>query len=264
MSDIVALAIVDTPGGPGADWPFPAVVLVHGWCCDATDWDEFVAHIARHARVVTVELRGHGHSPDGASWDLASMAADVAAVLDRLDIAGAMLVGHSAGAEVVGQIAADRPDLAARLVAIDPAFGVAERDRARAELASERMVTSDPREVVAEYFAALIEPAELAARHRRLALRARPRAARGMFDAVNLGPDSWHFAREASRFLARVQQPLLTIYRNADRAEAGRRLRQNPADRVLEYGGTGHWPHQQHPDRFLADLDEWARAAHGS
>lgn len=256
----VRLHVVDSPAdGAGLDWHVPAIVLVHGWSCDSTDWDEFVPHLRQHARVVTLDLRGHGRSPVASSYDLASMANDVGVVLDDLGIDDSVLVGHSAGAEVVVQLALDRPELARLVVAVEPAYGVPEGDRESLESVSRHLHAVDPRTVVAERFASIPEPAHLQARHRRLAFAARADVSAAMFDAVNLSTDGWHFETETRRTLGSLRVPLLAIYRNDRRAAIGRTFVKGPEDAVLDYG-AGHWPHQEHPRRFLDDLDTWIRS----
>lgn len=264
MPDEVVLTVIDHEPYASADWDVPAVVLVHGWCGDSTEWEDLVPGFRQHARVLLVELRGHGSSPDGdshdaqslAAHDAQSLAADVAAAVDARDIRGVVLIGHSAGGEVVVQLAVDRPELVR--VTVDPAYGVQESDRPRQQDVSRMMALGDPTHVVADYFGALNEPPLLAARHRALALAVRPSASRAMFDAINLGPHSWHFKEQSRRMLARVEVTLLAVYRNEQRAEVGRRLAKGPDDAVLVYD-TGHWPHQEYRDRFLADADAWVR-----
>jgi pimeloyl-ACP methyl ester carboxylesterase len=243
---------------PGADWLIPAVVLVHGWCCDGSDWAEFISPLRKHARVVVVDLRGHGESPEGDTYDLRTMSADVGRVLDRLGLADVLLVGHSAGSEVVMQLAVDRPELARLTVTLDPAYGVPDAKRGMVAGVGRELVSGDTNAVVARYFAAISEPESLERRHRMLALKARPVPAQQMFLAFNLSESSWHFAEGAEAFLARRTQPLLAIYRDADRGAIGRRFATRPGDLVLDYR-SGHWPHQEQPARFLADLDRWVR-----
>jgi pimeloyl-ACP methyl ester carboxylesterase len=258
-TDEVALALHDHPARPGAGWPVPATVLIHGWCCDSSDWDEFLPTLRSHSRVITLDLRGHGGSPDGTAHDAPTMARDVAAALDRLGLTGSLLVAHSAGTEVAMQLVVDRPDLAALAIVVDPAYGVPDARREQVAVVGRELVEHEPREVVARYFAAIPEPAALARRHRELALRARPRTAREMFLDFNLGPSSWHFESDARRFLAQRSLPVLAIYRSAERAAVGATFATRPGDLVLNYD-SGHWPHQEQPERFLADVERWVGA----
>ena len=38
----------------------PALVFVHGWCCDKSYWDPQVRYFAADHQVITVDLAGHG------------------------------------------------------------------------------------------------------------------------------------------------------------------------------------------------------------
>jgi 3-oxoadipate enol-lactonase len=95
----------------------PAVVLLHGTPFDADAWDPLVPLLAGR-RVVRFDARGHGVAaavPVGDDGEFRRLAADVVAVLDRLDIAQAHVVGHSWGGETAQRVALDHPDRVTRL-----------------------------------------------------------------------------------------------------------------------------------------------------
>jgi pimeloyl-ACP methyl ester carboxylesterase len=80
----------------------PAVILVHGWACDANYWQAQIAPLASHYTVVAVNLAGHGASAANRSdWSIANYAQDVAAVARQIPNTQLVLVGHSMGAAVV-------------------------------------------------------------------------------------------------------------------------------------------------------------------
>lgn len=79
----------------------PLVVLVHGITEDSRTWRPVVERLASHHRVVALDLRGHGSSGTADDYDLAAMAADVAAVTDDVAAEQVHLVGHSLGGAVV-------------------------------------------------------------------------------------------------------------------------------------------------------------------
>ena len=88
------------------------IVLVHGLALDHRTWHHQYADLADRCRLVGVDLRGHGRSTLGDEpFGPHRSAADVATVFEQLDLHGAVLVGHSLGGTVVGQLCADRPDL---------------------------------------------------------------------------------------------------------------------------------------------------------
>jgi 3-oxoadipate enol-lactonase len=77
------------------------VVLLHGYPFNRSLWRDQIAALAKDYRVIAPDLRGHGKSAvtsGNATMEL--MAADVAALLDRLDISGATIGGLSMGGYV--------------------------------------------------------------------------------------------------------------------------------------------------------------------
>jgi non-heme chloroperoxidase len=75
------------------------VVLIHGYPLSGRAWDRQVPVLleAGH-RVITYDRRGFGQSSQPAvGYDYDTFAADLAALLDHLDLWDAMLVGHSMG-----------------------------------------------------------------------------------------------------------------------------------------------------------------------
>jgi pimeloyl-ACP methyl ester carboxylesterase len=79
-----------------------AVVFVHGWSCDRTYFQHQFEAFSRQYRVVALDLAGHGESTvRRANSTIALYGADVAAVVKKLDLEPAVLVGHSMGGDVV-------------------------------------------------------------------------------------------------------------------------------------------------------------------
>ena len=98
----------------------PALVFVHGWSCDAGYWDAQVTHFAATNRVVTIDLAGHGRSgQERKAYTIEAFGGDVAAVLQKLDLTGAILVGHSMGGPVIVEAALAAPDRVVGLVGVD-------------------------------------------------------------------------------------------------------------------------------------------------
>jgi non-heme chloroperoxidase len=76
------------------------VVFSHGWPLNADVWDDQMMFMAsRGFRCIAFDRRGHGRSSqpwDGNNYDV--FAADLSTLIDALNLKGATLVGHSAGA----------------------------------------------------------------------------------------------------------------------------------------------------------------------
>jgi pimeloyl-ACP methyl ester carboxylesterase len=122
------------------------VLLLHGLASNARIWDGVAPRlVGAGLRVVALDLRGHGASDQpGSGYDFASVGRDLAAALGGLGLERPVLAGHSWGANVALQFAADRPGAAAGLALVDGALrGVAEwagptREEVRRRLAPPR------------------------------------------------------------------------------------------------------------------------------
>ena len=84
------------------DWgPKNAQPLVfhHGWPLSSDDWDTQMLYFVGHGyRVIAHDRRGHGRSSQSSDGhDMDHYAADVAAVVEHLDLRHAVHIGHSTG-----------------------------------------------------------------------------------------------------------------------------------------------------------------------
>jgi len=119
-SDGLALAYDDiVPAGAARD----TVVLIHGFATNAEEnWRRlgwYGAFERRGARVVAIELRGHGRSDkpqDPRSYSVEAMAGDIVAMMDHLDIGRADVMGYSLGARLAARVATTQPDRVANLI----------------------------------------------------------------------------------------------------------------------------------------------------
>lgn len=103
-------------GGTGT----PAIVVLHGLLGSSRNWQSAgTALAARGSRVIALDLRNHGESPWAETCGPAEMAADVAAWLERSGLCPVHLLGHSLGGKVAMRLAAERPELVARLTVVD-------------------------------------------------------------------------------------------------------------------------------------------------
>jgi non-heme chloroperoxidase len=75
------------------------VVLVAGMLMSSDMWQYQMLHLTENGfRAVACDRRGHGRSDDpGTGYDFDTLAGDLAALLNRLDLTDVTLVGHSMG-----------------------------------------------------------------------------------------------------------------------------------------------------------------------
>lgn len=103
----------------------PALVLVNSLGTDLRVWDALAPHLADRFRLVRYDKRGHGLTDATASpYAMALLAADLAGLLDRLEIGEAVICGLSIGGMIAQQLSAERPDLIRGLVLMDTAHKI--------------------------------------------------------------------------------------------------------------------------------------------
>ncbi len=96
-------------GAPDAD--APCVVFVHGAGMDHTVWALPARHFARKGlRVAAPDLPGHGRSAGAPLASIVAMSEWLGRLLDALEIAEAVVVGHSMGSLVAWRFAMDNAE----------------------------------------------------------------------------------------------------------------------------------------------------------
>jgi pimeloyl-ACP methyl ester carboxylesterase len=112
--DGVALAYTEQGQGN------PPMVFVHGWSCDHRYFAPQVDHFSRGHRTIAVDLRGHGASDaPQQEYTMSGFADDVAWLCRELRVEKPVVVGHSMGAVIALQLAAQHPDVPSAIVMID-------------------------------------------------------------------------------------------------------------------------------------------------
>jgi len=76
------------------------------------------------ARVVGIDLRGHGRSGDEPPWDIPTHIADVLETATALGIDRATWIGHSFGGRIVAELSGAASDRVERAVLLDPAMHI--------------------------------------------------------------------------------------------------------------------------------------------
>jgi pimeloyl-ACP methyl ester carboxylesterase len=100
-----------------------AVVLLHGGAGNGDHWALQVVPLAKGHRVIALDARGHGRSSLGTEpIGYHRLAEDVVAVLDRLKVPRASVVGWSDGAIVGLDLAIHHPERVDRLVLLGANF----------------------------------------------------------------------------------------------------------------------------------------------
>ncbi|MDY6824457.1 MAG: alpha/beta hydrolase [Thermodesulfobacteriota bacterium] len=108
------------------------VVLIHGWLCTAGFWQKQIPALSENHRVVAVDLIGCGYSDkplnDDISYSTDNQARWVLALMDRLGLERASIIGHSLGGHIATKIALAAPERLDKLVLLSAA-GFSENPR---------------------------------------------------------------------------------------------------------------------------------------
>ena len=97
------------------------LLLIHGLASSSRSWKKQVPFFARHYRVITFDIRGHGRSdrPLREPYSIKLFAADAVELMRALGIDSAHVVGFSMGGMVGFQLAVDVPEMVTSLVAVN-------------------------------------------------------------------------------------------------------------------------------------------------
>jgi pimeloyl-ACP methyl ester carboxylesterase len=213
-------------------WRFGVALADAGWRADAVD------------------LRGHGTAPRALDYTIAAYATDLAAT--RPDDGGTweLVIGHSLGAAASVLTVADDPAWTRRLVLIDPAIALIERDREIVRASQERSFENPTAAAVrAEHPDWHEQDVELKA------LSAQ-QASRWAVEQTSIQNATWDVRAEALRIAVPTHviasdPGVYSIFRGTP-AEAV--VEQNPLFTMSTVAGAGHSPHRDQPEATIAAL----------
>ena len=100
------------------------IVLLHGafYTIDM-NWGQLIPELSKTRKIIAVELQGHGHSPfSDRKLDIATLASDVAEVMNFLKIDSADVAGYSMGGSIAYQFAVNYPKRLRKLVIISSTY----------------------------------------------------------------------------------------------------------------------------------------------
>lgn len=241
------------------------LVLVHGSWVDGSTWDAVRPALARSFDVVSFDRRGHSRSPPApAAGTIHDDVADLAELIETLNLQPAHVAGASWGGSIALRLVATRPELVRTVSVHEPPLFDLLDDRDWPELTELRAV--------------LAEVAE------RLEAGDHDGAARLYFDRIALAPQGWDgfeparqamLMSNAATYLGQCRDPdALGFELGSLRAFTGpalitygdrrppmfRRiaelvLQAMPEARARLIRGTAHDPQVTHPDAYVEAIE---------
>jgi pimeloyl-ACP methyl ester carboxylesterase len=255
----------------------PAVLLLHGLGCDHTTWLPVIASLARRYTVIAPDLLGHGVSDKPrADYSVGGYANGMRDLLTVLGIDRVTVVGHSFGGGVAMQFAYQYPERTERLVLV-----------ASGGLGPE--VSPGIRAITTPGFHQAMGVLTLPGLRHASTAGLRALAGTGLRTTRDLGEvadilDSWKDprTRAAIRHVVRAvvdwkgqivtmsdraylteAMPMCVVWGRNDMVipvrHAAHAAALAPLARVEVIPNAGHFPHKDHPERFVKIVNDFIR-----
>jgi pimeloyl-ACP methyl ester carboxylesterase len=126
---VPTVVTVDT-GGAGTTY-----LLIHGIGVSSRYFERLVPVLAESGRVIAVDMPGFGGLPKPEhGMTVEDFASSVAGLMDRLALRSCVIVGHSMGTQIAGNLAVTRPDLVKAVALLGPVMDPRSRSALRAAL----------------------------------------------------------------------------------------------------------------------------------
>jgi pimeloyl-ACP methyl ester carboxylesterase len=231
------------------------VVLLHGVTDSWRSFEPVLPYLPSSLHAFTLTQRGHGDADrptDGYRYE--DLAADVAAFLDAVGLAQAVIVGTSMGSSVAQRFAIDYPDRTLGNVLM-AAFAGYSHNSAVVEFAAVVATLTDPidpsfaREFQESTLARPIPP-EWLDTFVQESLKVPARVWRAVFAAS--------LADQTAKDFDRIDSPTLIMWGDQDafvpKSDQDALLAAIPGSRLLVYPGGGHAIHWEDPALVAADL----------
>ena len=226
----------------------PALILTHGYSSTGEMWAGQIAPLARHFKVVTWDMRGHGRSDypeDQAAYSEAATVADMAALLDAVGARDAVVGGLSLGGYMSLAFHATHPQRTRGLLIIDTGPGY-KNDQARDGWNANAIRTAERYEANGLPDPARVSAEVRLARHRDATGLAR--AARGMLTQKNA---------RVIESLPSIKVPAVVIVGADDTpflAASDYMAAKIPGAKKVVIAGAGHSANIDQPDAFNSAL----------
>jgi pimeloyl-ACP methyl ester carboxylesterase len=242
----------------------PPIILIHGFISSNLVWNEVFLPLANAGfRVIAPDLPGYGYSdkPSDGRYTIDAQAYAVLALMDRLGIDQAMIVGASYGGAVAATIALDYPERVTSLVLVGAVSNDQPKKKLLLRLASvpllgdiatplflgSRWILRKRTQDVYRRLGYPLDERKLEARHHLLETANTHRA---MIRTIR----RWH-ADRISREASLIRQPTLLVWGEEDThipiSEAFRLRDAIPNSRLVVFRRCGHLPPTEYPEKFV-------------
>lgn len=251
----------------------PVCLLIHGTGAATHSWRSLMPLLAKHYRVIAMDLPGHGFTRSGASGDvtLNGMAKSLALLLTERQCAPDLIVGHSAGVAIAAQLLLDT-GWKAPLVGFAPALMPFPGLAARIFPSLAKMLFTNP--FVSIIFSRMAQAPGQTAKFlaRSTGSRIDAEGAKyytrlfsksGHCDGAIRMMANWRLEALGAR-MNEITSPVLLVYPSKDAAipksavtDAARLI---PNGEILDMQGFGHLAHEENPEQAKEIVTAFAKA----
>jgi 2-succinyl-6-hydroxy-2,4-cyclohexadiene-1-carboxylate synthase len=240
----------------------PALILLHGFTGSAAGWGAHIDAFAQRHLTVAIDLLGHGQSDapaDPQRYGIAHCVEDTLAVMDRLQIRRAAVLGYSMGGRAALAVALAAPERVSALVLESTSPGLRDPELRMARAAQDALLAGMIERDGIEAFVAQWERLPLFAtqasmdEEARAALHARRLRNNPVGLANSLRGFGQGIMMPMHDFLGEIAAPVLIIAGALDEryCEAGRAMSaQIPGAWLRIVPGTGHTVHLEQPEIY--------------
>ncbi len=244
------------------------LIILHGLFGSMDNLIPVARRLSEHFQVISVDLRNHGRSFHAPDMSYPLMADDVLALMDKLSITQAVLLGHSMGGKVAMQLALDHPERVGAVVVADiaPVAYPSQHTNVIRAIESYQPEQALSRKAADEQLARYIEMPEV----RQLLIKSLKRNDRGEFVwrmNVTALVANYDGIRSAPNVGDRVYSGRV-LFVKGERSDylqsAHRKVIAGlfPKASLKVMAGTDHWLHAEKPDLFCGIVERFLETLH--
>lgn len=253
----------------------PDVVLIHGYTASTHTWDQLVERLKGEYRLIAIDLPGHGLTRTPAAYKpkIEGFADFVEAIMAKLGVTRATVIGSSMGGHTAWQLALRHPARVDGLVLIGSAGWPVQGEEAILNSPTGQMLRNptigpimrdlDATAIFTEGLKASFADPSLATKamvQRYLDLSRAP-GHRAVILDLRLNRDTR--APATPEMLAAIQAPTLILHGDKDALvplESSTRFDAAiPNSRLIVYENIGHLPQEEATDRVAGDLKDFLK-----
>jgi pimeloyl-ACP methyl ester carboxylesterase len=242
-------------------------MFIHAFPLNQSIWDDQVAALKQRYRTITLDLRGFGRSGAPAGpYSMEQMAADVRALMTKLGLDDAVIVGLSMGGYISLAFYRGYPEQVRALVLADTrASADNEEGRERRMRSAERAEREGVKAIADEMLPMLLAPRTIE-KNAALVSRVRAMIESNSPNGVASAQRAMADREDSTRLIERMNIPVLVIVGSEDsltKVEESKAMRDKiPGSRLSVIEGAGHLSNVERPAQFNRALVDFLDSIH--